>query len=340
MSNFAIIPWTDTYLNDAIFRSTDSAYINGLLLPYLDLKEEFEKSGHNIHTIDMYSDYNNVDFFLFFTLNWEEYHRIVKLGMSEKMVYCTAEPPSVYKYNSKQGYRILRHIFPYILSWNDEWVDDKNVFKRNMPYHFEDLREGNKKFKEKKLITSISGNKHSNFPGELYSEREHAIAFFEKEHPDEFEFYGTGWSSENHPCYKGKVDDKCVVFHDYRFSLCYENIEGLKGYISEKILDCLVSGIVPIYAGSSDIDKYIPDNCYIKLRDFSSYSQLYDFIHNISSEKYYDYLKNADIFLHSPSADYFSGARYAQYIMNAVKLEKKYKSSLFYYKLFKYIYLK
>ena len=30
-------------------------------------------------------------------------------------------------------------------------------------------------------------------------------------------------------------------------------MKNVKGYVSEKILDCLVSGIVPIYAGADDI---------------------------------------------------------------------------------------
>ena len=340
MSNFAIIPWTDTYANDRIFEQTDSTYINGLLLPYVDLKKEFEKEGHIIHTVDRFKSLCDVDFFLFFTLNWDMYHKIVAAGMSDKMVYCTAEPPSVYKYNSAEGYRLLRHIFPYILTWNDDWIDNISIFKRNMPYHFEDLRQGNLLFEDKKLITSISGNKHSDYFGELYSEREKAISYFENIHPDMFDFYGTGWDAALHPCYKGTVEDKSDVFHKYRFALCYENIEGLSGYISEKILDCLVSGIVPIYAGSSDIDKYIPDTCYIKLRDYADYDHLSSFLLSIGEKEYDYYLKCADEFLDSSYADYFSGARYAEYIMDAVKHKKKFRASNIFYRIFKYKYLR
>lgn len=339
MSNFAIIPWSEDFYDDRMFDINPPVNRDYLLEPYLELKQEFERRGHAIHTIDLYNDYDGIDYFLFFRLDWEIVKNIVRYDKSDRMVYCTAEPPSVFRYNSPSGYIILKRIFPYILTWNDDWTDGKSVFKRNTPYWFVDQRIGNYTYKDKKLITCISGNKHSDYPNELYSEREKAISFFETYYPDEFDFYGVGWNESEHPCYKGRIDDKSKCYHQYRYAICYENIEGLRGYITEKILDCLVSGIVPIYAGSKDVADYVPENCFIKLRDFSDYDKLYDYIKNINEEQYNQYLQKADDFLNSSKSDYFSGSRYARYILDAISHEKKnFRSSWIAYKVFKYCY--
>ncbi len=307
-----------------------------LIEPYVEMKKEFEERGNSIHTIDIYDSYDDIDYFLFFSLEWDIYHKVLKNGKDNCMVYCTAEPPSVCKYNSADGYRLLKYIFPYILTWNDDWIDGRSVFKRNTPYWFVDQRTGNLAYSNKKLITCISGNKHSDYPGELYSEREKAISFFEINHPESFDLFGTGWNADIHPCYKGKVDNKADTYHKYRFAICYENIEGLKGYVTEKILDCIVSGIVPIYAGSLNVSDYVPKDSFIMLRDFSGYSELYDYISDVSEDSYYKYLACANTFLQSPKAEYFSGRRYAHYIMDAVSRRKpKFRSSRIAYRLFK-----
>ena len=336
MSVFAIVPWDRIQYKDNIFNINPPYNRDYLIEPYVEMKEKFEKEGHTIHTIDMYESYDDVDYFLFFSVDWDIYHAIVGCGKGNRMVYCTAEPPSVCKYNSRAGYRILKHIFPYILTWNDNWVDGKSIFKRNTPYWFVDQRDDSVSFSDKKLITCISGNKHSNYTGELYSERERAIRYFEEHHPEEFDLYGSGWSNEQHRCYRGTVTNKALTYHKYKFAICYENIEGLNGYVTEKILDCLVSGIVPIYAGSTDIEKYVPENCFIKLRDYASYSELYDYISCIDEDKYKSFLYAADMFLNSPKADYFSGTRYAEYILEALLSEKpRFRSSSVAYRLLK-----
>jgi hypothetical protein len=267
------------------------------------------------------------------------FKKLVSQGRDASMVYCIAGPPSVHSWNDKKGYKLLRYIFPYILTWNGDWVDDRSIFRRNIPYFFVDQTEGNLPFTEKKLITFISGNKRSSYKGELYSERERAISFFEKYHPSEFEFYGTGWDENEHLCYKGKCANKAEVFHKYKFAICFENIEGLNGYITEKLLDCLESGIVPIYAGASNVDEIIPKECFIKYRDFSGFEDLYNYIKSLDENEYNRYLAHAKAYIHSPQVNYFSGERSARCIIDSVSHDKKFRSSFLAYKTFKWKYL-
>ena len=65
------------------------------------------------------------------------------------------------------------------------------------------------------------------------------------------DFYGTG-------CEK-PIDYKIEALKDYKFSIIVENsIED--GYFTEKLLDCFLSGTVPIYVGSKSVNNYFDEN--------------------------------------------------------------------------------
>lgn len=326
--NFAVIPWSEAGLKDRIFIIDDSRYCADFRNhPYLQMKQEFEKKGDSFHTIDMYNNLEEIDFFCFFEVDWAWVNKIVKAGYAKKMIYCNAEPPVVNLKNSPEGYKFWRRFFPYILTWNDAWVDNKIVFKRNIPYYFVECF-GDVEFSKRKLLTSVSGNKQSKHPDELYSEREKVISFFENNYPNDFDFYGTGWENKEHPGYKGRIEKKSEIYHQYRFALCFENMKNINGYVTEKILDCLVMGIVPIYAGADDIEAYVPKECFIDYWQFDSLQELADFLQQIEEEDYNKYLEAAKQFLNSEMITEFSGARYAEYIYRVAAINKEFNISM------------
>ena len=178
--NFAVIPWGKEYLGNRIFASEEGGLNReNRLTPFYDMKCYMEKKKDRMDTIDMYNDLDQVDFFLFFELDIEWVKKIVKSGYASKMIYCNAEPAVVNNYNCGAGYKKLEHIFPYILTWDDDLVDEIHIFKRVIPY-YPSFHMGEILYENRKLITNISGNKHSSHPFELYSERERVISFFEK----------------------------------------------------------------------------------------------------------------------------------------------------------------
>lgn len=321
---FAVIPWVESLLKDQLFevddciRNPDNRYT-----PFLEMKAEFDRRGDRFHTIDMYEDLESVDWFLFFEQNniWME--RIIKAGKASRMVYCNAEPPAVYPWNSPEGYQQLKKYFPYIMTWNDDWVDNHTIFKRNIPYYFVDHRQPNE-WADRKLLTSISGNKKSNDPNELYSEREKVISFFEKNEPEQFDFYGTGWDKEVHPAYRGTVISKAETYQNYKFCICFENSKDLSGYITEKILDCFTSGIVPIYAGAPNVSQYIPIGAYIDYFRFQTPEDLDHYLQNMTKEEYEGYLRAADEFLGSEKTEVFMGKRYAGYVYQLTGYQKEF----------------
>lgn len=326
--NFAVIPWIEDLMQDILFdegdrlKDPDHRYS-----PYLDMKKAFEKNKDQCHTVDYYDHLQDVDFFLFFELNLKWAEKIVRAGMEDKMVYCNAEPPAVYSRNCPGGYRKLAKLFPYIMTWNDDWVDEKLIFKRNIPYYFEDNR-GIYQRENKKLLTLISGNKCSQDVNELYSEREKVITFFEERYKEDFAFYGTGWSRAVHPSYGGYSEKKAETYSGYKFAVCFENSKNLKGYITEKILDCFASGIVPVYAGAPNISEYVPEECFIDYWKFENLQELADFLFDMDEEKYVKYLQAADRFLKSDAFKQFSGEKYAEYIYQAIAHKKAFAVSV------------
>ncbi len=311
--NIAIIPWDESLIKDTIFIPKSADYLDSHIL----LRKAFLDRGHDIHTIDMYENIEEVDCFLFFTLNYYWLNKVIQAGMQNKMIYCSSEPAVVKPINSAKGYIKLLKIFPYIMTWNDDLVDDNRIFKRNIPYYFLKYY-GEKTFGERKLLVNMSGNKSSKHPKQLYSERVKVIDYFEDKYPEHFDLYGPGWDKKKHPCYKGIVDNKFKTYGNYKFALSLENTYGVKGYISEKIFDCLTAGIVPIYMGAENINEFVPENCYISYSKFSTVSELADYLLLMDEIRYNEYLNNIDKLLDSNIQRPFSSEEFCEDILTVI----------------------
>ena len=282
---FAIIPWDIRFNNNKLFDVDSVVNKNGLSEPYAQMKKYFEEHGHKVNTIDMYENLSSVDFFLFFDWFPEWIDRLIRLGLQDRLVYCNAEPPTVRSLNTSKGYEKVKRYFPYIMTWNKDLIDNERFFWRTIPYNFV-ITNNEVAFEDKKLLTSISANKTSDYKDELYTERERLISYFETEIPDQFDMYGVGWNAETHKSYKGRPESKIVTYSHYKYALALENTRNVKGYITEKIFDCLTCGIVPVYLGADDICDYVPDKCFIDYRKYGTPKKLLDYILSISNEQY------------------------------------------------------
>ena len=106
---------------------------------------------------------------------------------------------------------------------------------------------------------------------DLYRDRLEAIRHFS--HDPKFDLYGHGWNApvryedgRYHESivrsYRGEIPKKLSVLQNYKFSICFENnIFG--GLVTEKIIDCIFAGCIPVYWGAPDITDYVPKNCFI-----------------------------------------------------------------------------
>ena len=192
----------------------------------------------------------------------------------------------------------------------------------------------------------IASNRHANCADnrELYSERVKAIRWFETNAPSDFFLFGHGWKVPQKrlgkmgkmryrlakvppfllgkpvfPSYAGQVKSKFTALSQARFSICFENARDIRGYLTEKIFDCLFAGCVPIYWGDPEVEKAIPKNCFIDFRQFQSYQALYDFLKNLSAQEYQAYQIAGQQFLASPAFQLFSSANFAKVLIDCIQ---------------------
>jgi len=112
--------------------------------------------------------------------------------------------------------------------------------------------------------------------------------------------------------------EKFDVIKKYKFYYCYENTVGINGYVSEKLFDCLYSGVVPIYWGAPNIKELIPFKCYIDGFSFKNQKDVYEFINSMTYEEYCKYLNEARDFLNSEYMERFTVKSSVENILSVV----------------------
>ena len=164
---------------------------------------------------------------------------------------------------------------------------------------------------------------------ELQSQRLEAIEYFG--YLKKLNIFGHGWDRlkklpkawqkrlgkilseiKPQPC-----DDKVETMSDYKFAICFENT-SYPGYVTEKIIDCLVAGVIPVYLGAPDISDFIPPDTFIDMRNFNSWQQLDEYIENISEKQAMEMIEAGRRFLQSSQGQKHSFEGFAQLIFDLI----------------------
>jgi GR25 family glycosyltransferase involved in LPS biosynthesis len=77
------------------------------------------------------------------------------------------------------------------------------------------------------------------------------------------DFYGRGHNKDTKN-YKGEIKNKSSGLKDYKYTIAIENCRE-PGYITEKLIDGILSECLVFYIGAPDINKWIDSSCYIEL---------------------------------------------------------------------------
>ncbi len=323
----------DSLRRNNIFDLSSAGNRDGCFEPYLLLRHFFSIYGIDINTADI----NQVDKVAF------ELHMDAQTQINSKVpcyvILC--ESPQIRPINQNKS---LLAKYRRIFTWRDDLVDDQRFIKLNLPnkiivnsslgWHGRD-----------RLCCMIAANKTAPHPSPLllYSERVSTIRWFEQNVPQDFDLFGLSWDVPvaRHgfagrvtnklrafipkgaervyfPAYRGKVVSKLETFQKYRFSICYENVRELPGYITEKIFDSFFAGCVPVYWGAANITTYIPENCFIDRRKFTSNEELYNFMISMTESEYSIYQERIAAFLTSDRAKPFSAEVFAETIVNTI----------------------
>lgn len=315
------------YVQDRIFLDDDS-FLNrdDQLEPFRKLRTRMHERGYSLRTQDFHPPEESE-----LVLYIDVPKRLPSAKYEAKSYLVLLEPELIIPANyNRRTHKRFRKVF----TWLEDLVEsDSRYVKIRVPQIPPPISRVAPFEEREKLCCMIAGGKLSLHPKELYSERIRWIRWFEKRHPADFDFYGAGWERmwmtgplyirainklpfwrklffSNFKNYRGKVDKKFETLSKYRFSICLENGQGFRGYITEKIFDCLFSGNVPLYHGAPDITHEVPKECFIDLREFKSKEEIYERISTMSAREFNAYQESARRFLSSPRFDAFSTDRF------------------------------
>lgn len=332
ISKIYLVCNSDFYYKNRIFDLSSIYNRDNAWHPMYLLKQRFKAHGVELLTYD-YWQKEDKDYALLFSdySKLTDYHdnSVNKyLIITESEIICPAN-------RELQNHQEFHKIF----TWHDDFVDNKKYFKLNFsqqiitdPDFDPDQKTG--------FCTLIAANKQNSHPLELYSQRIAAINWFTENHPAEFDFYGFGWDkyqttnrylnfllrksglakalAPKYKSYRGTVGSKRETMARYKFAICYENAQGIPGYITEKIMDCFFAACVPVYWGPDNICDHIPAACFIDKREFATYEELYDFLSNMADAVYCRYIDNIRNFLNSEKIHQFSSEYFADTLVRQI----------------------
>jgi len=333
MTKLGFYNYYNIYNNNRMFNPDINAPIgDDLLYPFHYLTKIAQEQSISVSTIDTEPlDSFDAIIFLDFPGNHNRYLKKL-IDMKFENLYLFLFENEIIKPDNwkKDNYRHFKKIF----TWRDDIVDNKKIFKFFLPNKIPDRISYNISRKTK-FCCMIAGNKKNYQPRELYSERIRVINWFEINQPALFDLYGRGWDLTLpsslmllkpvlQPLYKkffrqytssrGKIPSKRTILEQYKFSICYENVRDIPGYITEKIFDCFFAGCIPIYLGASNVTDYIPENTFIDKRKFLDYSELFNYMNELSEDDYKHYLHAIEDFVRSDKILPFG----AEYFVNLI----------------------
>lgn len=294
-----IDPPSPAYYEDRLFDECNSVLNrDDTLAPFIRLHDDLGRKGTEVHTADLLRTqtecFGSVDYYSLGAV--DNYRELCGRSDVKLRAFVIFEPPVV----DPRPYYVLPEltsVFDRVYVHNIDGdgylldgVDRSKLRKLYWPQPYwgvlEDFwsRDG-----RMRRIVMINGNhKPVSRDGELYSKRIEAVIELAKENA--IDLYGRGWErwwSRNSmwlpywrhrstlmSVYKGACQSKYEVLSRYAFALCFENM-AMKGYVTEKIFDCLYAGTVPLYLGAKDIADLIPEECYIDCRKFGSWKEMW-----------------------------------------------------------------
>jgi hypothetical protein len=165
------------------------------------------------------------------------------------------EPPTIVDFVTQ----ILQHKnkFDLILSWHPTVLSNcKN--SKLFPFGSCWINECDRGIHKKtKNLSIISSYKRQTIGHRLRHE------IIENQNID-MDIFGTGYNP---------IDNKIIALKDYMFSIIIEN-DSTDNWITEKIIDCLATGTVPVYWGCSNIGDYFNIEGFIQFNNIEEFQQL------------------------------------------------------------------
>ncbi len=330
--------YADGHSNNSLFFTEDAIHrFNPTYTPRM-LRETFLQQGIEINTPDL-NQGRNVAFELHI-----EGRPLHDSGLPRYFI--AMENPNINQLNASREYCAN---FALVFAWDKRLHDLPNVVPVLIPHPMK--MEATPAFSQRDIFSClINANKafKEMLPSDLYLERLRVIRWYEKHAPDKFNLYGLGWDKETpafttlgrlkrglvrasnkllgrkpFPSYKGEIRDKGEVLRRCKFAWCFENSRDLSNYITEKMLDSMVQGCVPIYWGADNVCEHVPAGCFIDRREFRDTAALHAYLLNMGEESYAGYQRAISEFVNGDKGRKFSSERFCSIVVSRISEDLK-----------------
>tara|TARA_B100001173_G_scaffold282061_1_gene266679 strand:- start:713 stop:1774 length:1062 start_codon:yes stop_codon:yes gene_type:complete len=308
---------------------------------YLYLKNK----NHEIISIDQVENIDSLDCVVFLDFPAGRITKLAKKALSHRRKILIAFENEVVVKNN--WIKKNHDLFDIILTWNDDFIDNKKYFKLVYPVlsQHKKLYDFIPFIDKENLSCMISWKKIYNNQNETQSIKKNIINYFENNNfSNDFHLYGPNWNEKvfsyssffkflNYPrfkllrkfllrnklsTWKGISEDKQKTISNYKFVFCIENGINYNGYFTDKIFECFYSGTVPIYLGALNVKLYIPQECYIDYRKFKNIRDLHEFLLNIDLKTYEKYISNISSFLKNNNNSIFTYKYFNETVLNSI----------------------
>ena len=145
------------------------------------------------------------------------------------------------------------------------------------------------------------------------------------------EVWGKGWDNlsnlprswqarldECRHTFCGPCDDKRPVLSKYVFALAFENTR-VPGYVTEKVVDAMIAGCVPVYRGAPDIADHVPAGAILDLSRYGKTAEAVDRIRLMSDADVLATVSAGREFLMSRAGDRHSFEGFAERVISLVR---------------------
>jgi len=281
-------------INGYLFTNPESDIGAGLLRPWNDLYVAAKERGIELFTPDQHDEGD--------LLILVDRPTVIK-SKAPRTIAVLYEPEVVLPNNyDKEFLDSCEKVF----TWDDRLVDGEKFIKSNFTTNLQDaIMPTLEQYHTRKLLCMMNTYKQSSHPLSMYHKRVEAIRFF-NQYPNDFDLWGRFWQAATH---KGVTNNKLKTLANYRFCLAYENCQTY-GYISEKLTDCFMAGVVPVYLGAHNVREHIPPECFVDVNDFHTYEELYEYLVNMPSYEYMNYVNAIRKFIYSSESEQFYNAHF------------------------------